>query len=353
MIDTIFLHGAYTSLAAGGAGESDVIDIANLTIQISIAVVGLVALTLAITGFWGLTQTARIRRDQKDTRRELALAKAARSEIQERLDALQSDLATIVSVAYRYNEGQAAYLEGDYRKAEASFRAALNMQSDNAQVQIRLARALINVNEIPEAVAILRKLVSKYPRNANAFRALATCFRYIDRNEALRYIDTALSLDDSSIDNWNYKGILLTDEGQFDEALKAHQQALLRSPEDPQSNFLCALLCLKLGRRKEASRALRNAYEQAEANNLNDRSRPIWADTIKWTYLKSLGTSREDEALEQAQKLRVECTESRNTLTVLKHMITFLRADGKDPQSDPAIMLFSHDKVEEALASVP
>ena len=331
--------------------EGQLTDIANLAIQVSAAVLGLVVLILAVAAFFGIHEFRQVRHRSAELKEELRHVAETRVQIDERLQRLESDLEAMVLVAHFYQEGQAAYRRGDYDLAVSSLEEALAIQPDNPQVQVRLARALINKGQNGRADRILKSVIDRHPGNASAYLALATSRRYIDKAEAIRYVEEGLSIDGSSVDYWNYFGLLLVDEGRFEEALSAHQEACRLAPSDPLSNFFAALMYLKLKRKTEAGHAFYEAHTQADKQRYSERIRPIWADSIEWAYRRFLDTPQEEErALLIARRLTAECSTPRNMLTVLKHMIVLLESKGLDPHLDSSVSLFPRDLVDSILA---
>lgn len=314
----------------------------------------LMALVLAVAAFLGFREARQARKRNKELQAELKKTARMRTQLEERLSHLEADLQSMVFVAHLFHEGQVAYSKGDYDRAASYFEESLTMQPNNPEIQIRLARTLVNKGQNGRADRLLRAVTTGDPSNAGAWRALSTSRRFVDHAEAIRYIEKALELDASSVDSWNYLGLLLRDEGSYDEALAAHQDAQKLAPTDPVTTFFVALLYMKLQQKNAASHALYEAYAQAEIRRRADRIRSIWADTIEWAYRRNLDTlQEEDAALDIARRLKEACIEQRNLQAVLGHMIFFVYANDMDPRLDSTLTLFPADEIETILSRSP
>ncbi|MBO0801115.1 MAG: tetratricopeptide repeat protein [Blastocatellia bacterium] len=327
---------------------------ANLAIQISVALLTLMTLVLAIAAFFGFREARQSRERNQELKAELEKAAHMRIKLEERLNHLEADLKSMVFIAHLFHEGQTAYSKGDYDRAASYYEESLAMQPDNTEIQVRLARTLINKGQNGRADRLLRAVTSKDPNNTDAWRALSTSRRFSDHTEALRYMEKALELDASSVDNWNYLGLLLRDEGRYDEALAAHQEAQKLAPADPITTFFIALLNMKLQQKEAASYALYESYAQSEIRRKSGRIRPIWADTIEWAYRRNLDSPQEeDAAINIARRLKRTCIEERNLQTVLGHMTFFVYANNMDPNLDSTLAIFPAEEIKSILSRSP
>lgn len=336
------------------ADNSGIVDIANLAIQISAALLTFMALVLAVAAFFGFREARQARSRDQELQVELKKASRTRSQLEERLSHLESDLQSMVLVAHLFHEGQVAYSNGDYDKAVSSYEESLRLQPGNTEIQVRLARALVNKGQNGRADLLLRVITNKDPSNSGAWRALATSRRFADLTEAVHYMEKALEIDSTSLDNWNYFGLLLRDQGRFNDALAAHQEAAQLGPTDPNTLFYMSLLYTKSQRKEDAKHALYEARAQAEVRRKTDRIRPMWADIIEWAYRRCLDSAQEeDAALKIAERLKKACIEERNLQVILGHMIFLVYALKIDPRLDSTISLFPQYEVEKILSRPP
>jgi tetratricopeptide (TPR) repeat protein len=316
----------------------------------SVALITLVALLLAVAAFFGWREARDARRRNKRLRDEVRETTRMREQLERRLASLETELESLVLVAHLFNEGQTAYGKGEYDRAAIFYEDALALQPENAKIQVRLARTLINKGLIGRADHLLRTAAKKDPNNADAWRALATSRRYVDRSEAIRYMDTALELDGKSADNWNYLGLLLRDDKRYEEALAAHEEAVRLTPTEPTSHFYMALLLIQLKRFDRASHELYEANAKVQAQRSSGRIRPIWAMTIEWAYHRNIDSPQEETAARAvAEQLIGQCREARNRQAVLSHLVFYVCAKELDPRLDSTLSLFPQDEVVAAM----
>ena len=98
---------------------------ANLALQISVAVVGILAIILAVIGFLGWRNLAQLREASDAMRTEAALARQLREDLEARLGGVEAEFASLVQVAYLFNEGQRAYIANEYERSSAYLEEAL------------------------------------------------------------------------------------------------------------------------------------------------------------------------------------------------------------------------------------
>jgi len=323
------------------------LDAANLALQISVAVVALVTLLIALTAFFGLREVTELRRRSQELKDELRESSTARAELEKRLGSLQEDLESLVLVAHLFNEGQVAYRRGDYDRAIHFYSDVLHVQPGNSKVQVRLARCYINKGMNGRAERLLRMATSADPGNGDAWRALSTSRRYVDLVEAVSHAERAVELDEGSMDNWNYLGLLQRDQGRHMEAAASHDEAIRLAPLDPLGYFYKAALLIRLNRTDDADSLLREAYAKVEAMRRTGRIKEIWASTIEWAYRRHLDSPEQEErAAEIAAELARDCTEERNRQAILSHMIFYLRATDTDLATDLSLGRFPTNEVQ-------
>ncbi|GGM11690.1 MULTISPECIES: tetratricopeptide repeat protein [Micromonospora] len=325
------------------------LDTANLALQISVGVVTVLTLFLALLAFLGLREMATIRRRQRELSRALAAAQETRDEIEGKLKSLHVDLEALVMTAHLFHEGQVAYAKADYDRAISSYQQALELQPDNPRIQVRFARALVNKGFNSRAERVLRAATTRDPLNADAWRALSTCRRYVNLTEAIDFAERAVDLDPKSSDNWNYLGLLLRDSERYEDALSAFGEATRVAPREPFGKFYQALILTKLQDDRAAIPVLRDAHADAETLRSARRIKEIWCMTIEWTYRRSLDTpEQEDAANKIVALLAVACHEARDRQAVLGHMTFYLAAKGIDLDAEASLQAFPEADVVSA-----
>lgn len=329
---------------------ADMLNTANLAIQISVAIVALVTLLIALTALLGLREVTAIRKRSAELKDEIDQSTKARKELEARLASFEADLDSLVLVAHLFNEGETAYAATDYDRAIHFYNEALQIQPGNDKIKVRLARCFVNKGMNSRAERLLREATASDPTNSDAWRALSTSRRYVDLGEAVRFAERALECDGSSEENWNYLGLLLRDEGRFDEAVAAHEEAARVSPLSPFAYFYKGLLFARLRQTDEAMYFFRDSYAKVDMLRKTNRIKAIWADTIEWGFRRHLDTPEDEtRASEIANSLAQTVAEKRNRQAILSHMVFYIRAIGAEPESDLSLSWFRKSELEHAM----
>lgn len=326
---------------------ADSLALANLALQVSAVIIAALTLILAATAIVGARSLREVRSVNSSMQAEATQMAAVRDEIGRELTRVQNEFETLVLVAHLYNEGQNAYSDADYDRASAFYIDALELQPDNVKIRVRLARTYINQGLVFQAESLLRNISSNSPTNADAWRALATVYRYSDRSKALEAMQTSLQLDPSADESWNYLGLLLRDADKDDEAIAAHQQALRLNPGDPIAHFYSGLLQAKNGSARSAA-SLDQAHARVDALRRTRRIKTIWADTIDWAYFVSVADHH--EAIRLAGTLARKADSARNRRAILQHMIYYLAARN-ELQESQYLSFFPAEDVDAVRAS--
>lgn len=328
------------------ATSSDLSDIANLALQISVAIVTVVSVAIVIVAFFGVREVRDLRKLGDRLRIALRESEDAKSDLERRLASFEENFESLVLAAHLFNEGQTAYSHSDYDRAIAYFEQALALQPDNSRIHIRIARSLTNKGMNSRAERHLRIALKKYPNDHTAWIALATIKRYVDLPEAIRLAEKATELDPSSVEAWNYLGLLLRDAGRFEESLSAHSEARRQAPLDAVTRFYQALVLLRTNSADEAKHAFYEAFAYAQELLKTNQMRRMWALVIEWVYRRSIDTVEgEEAAIEISKKLEHICEQKRNRQTVIGHLVFYLNAKNIDPLSDAALDVFPDDEV--------
>ncbi|GGM36283.1 tetratricopeptide repeat protein [Promicromonospora citrea] len=333
-----------------GFDPSGYIDFANLTIAVALAAITVITFVLAVGAVVGLRTLNEARRDRDALRAELVEAARRRWELDDRLRAFEQESERIVLAAHLYNEGQSAYIEADYDRAVTYYQQALEIQPGNGRIRVRLARSYINKGLNRLAEAILEAADPVDADSAGTWRALATAYRYEAPDRAMDHIKKAIRADESSYESWDYLGLLLRDQGRWDESLQAHRTAMSLAPMEPTSLFFAALMALRVGETAESKTLLVEAVKCVQLKRRTGQMKRAWADVIEWAHEYSRGTvSSRAKALRIAKQMP-QYSEARNRQAVLGHMEFYLVAGGENPSEDLCLRAFRPPDPEESPA---
>lgn len=330
------------------------IDIASLSLNISVAIVAVLALVIASVTFLGVRELSSLRRRQNELDLALKDANAAKAQLTDQLKKFNDEFGNLVMAAHLFTQGENSYAEADYARAISFYERALSIQPSNARIDARLGRALVNKGLLTRAERVLLRAAAESPENSEVWRALATCKRYVDRPAALESISKALDYSPKNGDNWNYYGLLLRDEGKVEEALSAHREAERLDPTDPVAYFYQALLLIRHGRSSDARFKFVEAYAKVQAVLATNQIKPMWASTIEWAYRKDMNTSTEEVLAQNiVGDLGVACREERDRKAVLGHIAYYLHATGEDIRNDTHIgSTFPGNEIAEAASRI-
>jgi tetratricopeptide (TPR) repeat protein len=115
--------------------------------------------------------------------------------------------------------GRLQFLRGQFAAAEHSLRNHMQLDSRSTQGLFQLGMALLNQNRHLEAAQVFAEATRLKPDFGPAH---------------------------------HNRGVALGRAGRFDEAILAFQECVRHNPENVETYFLCADLCLRTGRKKEA-----------------------------------------------------------------------------------------------------
>ena len=184
--------------------------------------------------------------------------------------------------------GEALLRQGRAEEALTAARRAADIQPGSAALQLQLARALVALERLDEAVAaygqadapldlallhlrrgeaaaaepLLRKALERLPQDAGVHTALGeACQRQERFEEAETHYRRALDLDAGHFVAQVRLGDLLRDSGRVEEAEAAARRALALDDEAVASHFALGMALRARGRMEPAIRAFRRALE--------------------------------------------------------------------------------------------
>jgi tetratricopeptide (TPR) repeat protein len=147
-----------------------------------------------------------------------------------------------------YNIGNAFLELGRYEKALDAFQDALRLDPGMVKADYNLALTHARMKKLPEAEAILRRLLASDPANAALLSTLAWAYHLGGKDdEALAQYDAVLTLAPETADAWYNSALILWKGGRNEEALRHFRRLLELAPEDPQGLLGAGSLLLAAG----------------------------------------------------------------------------------------------------------
>ncbi len=132
--------------------------------------------------------------------------------------------------------GSIAEKGNDFAKAVEHFERALELEPNNVQLKIGLARLLAKENQLEKALVICGKIlddetITGDPENAGVLSNVGILLIEMNRIDlALQVLLQASAMDESNPETWNYMGVVYYRENDFERALRAYRKAVELDP---------------------------------------------------------------------------------------------------------------------------
>src|SRR5881392_2414298 len=138
-------------------------------------------------------------------------------------------------------EGMALEENGEMDRALDAYRKVLNVDPGQAQLAARVAGLLIQQDDFPQAIDVLKDAIKANPNNAEPYQQLAFIYaRYLKRtDQAIDYANRAIALNPGDVEGYQRLVEIELAAGQERSALEALDRALKVHSSDP--NFLTRL----------------------------------------------------------------------------------------------------------------
>jgi tetratricopeptide (TPR) repeat protein/tRNA A-37 threonylcarbamoyl transferase component Bud32 len=156
--------------------------------------------------------------------------------------------------------GQALIEVGQLEPGLAAIKDAVRLRPQYWAHHFVLGSSLYAAGRYREALPAFQRVVELQPDNAWGYQMLGTSYHALeDTANAQRYYETAIRLGNAKAHS--NLGILLIDDGRYDEALTHFQQAVKLEPASPVTHHNLGDTLARLGRKGEALSAYRRADE--------------------------------------------------------------------------------------------
>jgi serine/threonine-protein kinase len=154
--------------------------------------------------------------------------------------------------------GQALIGAGQLEAGLASIKRALQLRPQYWGHHFDLGAALYSAGRYREAIPAFQRVVDLQPDHAWGYQMLGTSYHALgDTTNAKRYYETAVRLGNAKAHS--NLGILLYDEGQYEEAVAHLQQAAELEPLSPGKHHNLGDVLARLGRKGSAALEYRRA----------------------------------------------------------------------------------------------
>src|SRR5881394_3855148 len=132
-------------------------------------------------------------------------------------------------------EGMALEENGEMDRALDAYRKVLNVDPGQAQLAARVAGLLIQQDDFPQAIDVLKDAIKANPNNAEPYQQLAFIYtRYLKKtDQAIDYANRAIALNPGDVEGYQRLVEIELAAGQQRRALEALDRALKVSSGDP------------------------------------------------------------------------------------------------------------------------
>ncbi|MFM0716491.1 tetratricopeptide repeat protein [Paraburkholderia strydomiana] len=209
--------------------------------------------------------------------------------------------------------------EEPVKETHAPVKAGLIHQPGKAEIQKH--NALLHKGQFTEAIALARKLVSRYPKGSEAWRALSVALHKDSRfQEVIQASRKAIELDPGDIICRLLLSDTLRHAGALQEAETQSRQLLAIAPEHAEAHRVLGVTLIALGRRAEAIASCMRAAELAP------RSAAVHS-SLGTLYLGIGAMAEAEKALRTALEIEPANSNARsNLLFCLTHSSTIDKA---------------------------
>src|SRR5881392_3104338 len=132
-------------------------------------------------------------------------------------------------------EGMALEENGEMDRALDAYQKVLNVDPGQSQLASRVAGLLIQQDDFPQAIDVLKDAIKANPNNAEPYQQLAFIYtRYLKRtDQAIDYANRAIALNPGDVEGYQRLVEIELTAGQERRALEALDRALKVNSSDP------------------------------------------------------------------------------------------------------------------------
>jgi len=135
----------------------------------------------------------------------------------------------------RFVEGMAFEENGEMDRALDAYRRVLNVDPGQSQLAARVAGLLIQQDDFPQAIDVLKDAIKANPNTADAYQQLAFIYaRYLKKtDQAIDYANRAIALNPADVEGYQRLVEIEVAAGQEKKALEALDRATKVRSSDP------------------------------------------------------------------------------------------------------------------------
>ena len=149
--------------------------------------------------------------------------------------ALRPQAAHKADALAHFVQGMGFEENGEMERALDAYRKVLNVDPGQSELASRVAGLLIQQDDFPQAIDVLKDAIKANPKNAEPYQQLAFIYtRYLKRtDEAIDYANRAIALNPGDVEGYQRLVEIELAAGQEKRALEALDRALKVQSADP------------------------------------------------------------------------------------------------------------------------
>jgi tetratricopeptide (TPR) repeat protein len=149
--------------------------------------------------------------------------------------ALRPQAAHKADALARFVEGMAFEENGEMERALEAYRKVLNVDPGQSELASRVAGLLIQQDDFPQAIDVLKDAIKANPKSAEPYQQLAFIYtRYLKRtDQAIDYANRAIALNPGDVEGYQRLVEIELAAGQERRAIEALDRALKVQSTDP------------------------------------------------------------------------------------------------------------------------
>jgi len=177
-------------------------------------------------------------------------------------DAIRSIDVPAVDHHRLYQRTNALVKSGQYEKAVAVAREAIDREPDFARARVLLGWALFRSGQVEEGLREIQEVIEEDPRNPSAHRHLGLALTELGRMEqAVRSFELCVACGPGDQDGWKGLGHALFELGNVDRSRTAYEQAVELDPGDADAHESLAVVLMRQGQAVLAMKHLARVCE--------------------------------------------------------------------------------------------
>ena len=183
---------------------------------------------------------------------------------------------------------------GRFKEAIPFLKKAVLEDADNLDSKYFLALCYLNIEDTKRASSLADSLLQEVPNNADVFFLKARiAFRNDFNDEALDFVQQAISLDPYNADYFGFESGILLNEKEYGKALKTVNEGLEIDPKNAYCLNIRVQILTKLERFEEANETVENILHDNPEDSYSHAN-------VGWVALENGDTKKALEHFKQA-----------------------------------------------------